>query len=75
MYSATEQLIADRSRDLGSAIDSAPTPSDAPDLRAQRQTQYFLKNQLAELAAALLANMEDKLRATSRYVMEKLYDG
>lgn len=62
----TEQLIADRTRDLGSAIDTAPTPSDTPDMKAQRQMQYLLKNQMAEIAAAVCANMEDKLRATSR---------
>lgn len=82
LYYTTETLIADRTRDLGSAIDAPPTAGDAAagigagagggggvgDVKAQRAVQNSLKNQMAELAAALCNNMEDKLRATSRYV-------
>lgn len=73
LYMRTEALIADRTRDLGSAIDAAATVADnaggaGVDIKTQRMIQGTLKNQLAELAAALCNNMEDKLRATSRYV-------
>jgi nuclear pore complex protein Nup133 len=84
LYYTTETLIADRTRDLGSAIDAPPTAGDAAagigasagagvgagvgDVKAQRAIQNLLKNQMAELAAAMCNNMEDKLRATSRYV-------
>jgi nuclear pore complex protein Nup133 len=66
LYNTTVRLIAERTRDLGSAVDQAPSDTDVPQLRAQRATQQLLKDQLTELAAALCTNMEDKLRATSR---------
>lgn len=71
LYSITETLIAERTRDLGSAIDSIPSAIEAQgqgqgEIKSQRSVQNILKNQLAELAAALCNNMEDKLRTTSR---------
>lgn len=68
LYIQTERLVGERTSQLGSAIDSAPTPADSPDLRANRLAQFTLKNQLTELAAAICTNMEDKLRAASRCV-------
>jgi hypothetical protein len=73
LYSSTETLIADRTRELGSAIDAPASALDGPgsagDMKSHRAVQNVLKNQLAELAAALCNNMEDKLRATSRCVI------
>lgn len=66
LYGTTVQLISERTRELGSAVDQPPTATDGAQLRHERQTQHLLKNQLTELAAAVCTNMEDKLRATSR---------
>jgi nuclear pore complex protein Nup133 len=69
LYSLTESLIGDRTRELGSVIDSPLTASETnAGVKSERIIQNTLKNQLAELAAALCNNMEDKLRVTSRYV-------
>ncbi|WWD16353.1 hypothetical protein CI109_100779 [Kwoniella shandongensis] len=70
LYSTTEQLIKERSRDLGSVIDESPSENGAPQLRHEQQVQTQLKSQMANLAAALCTNMEDKCRATSRRQLE-----
>ena len=63
LYTATAQMIKDRTRDLGSAVDEAPSQSVSPALRQQQELQARLKRQLVDLAAALCTNMEDKMRA------------
>ncbi|WWC58351.1 uncharacterized protein I303_100891 [Kwoniella dejecticola CBS 10117] len=66
LYTTTEKLIEERSRDLGSAIDEPPSDTAEPGLKKEQQLQSRLKGQMAILAAALCTNMEDKCRATSR---------
>ncbi|WWC66609.1 uncharacterized protein I206_100512 [Kwoniella pini CBS 10737] len=66
LYTTTEQLIKERSRDLGSVIDEPPSDTAEPGLKREQQLQSRLKGQMAILAAALCTNMEDKCRATSR---------
>ncbi|WVQ78640.1 hypothetical protein IAT38_000727 [Cryptococcus sp. DSM 104549] len=72
LYSATEQLIRERTRDLGSVIDEAPAPAALAivggdgGLKKEQVLQATLKRQMASLAAALCANMEDKCRVTVR---------
>ncbi|WWD09172.1 hypothetical protein V865_007294 [Kwoniella europaea PYCC6329] len=66
LYTTTEALIKERTRDLGSVIDGPPSDTAEPALRREQQLQSRLKGQMAILAAALCTNMEDKCRATSR---------
>jgi nuclear pore complex protein Nup133 len=66
LYSATEQLIKDRTRDFGSVIDEPPSQAASPELRRKQVDQSTLKTQMTDLAAALCSNMEDKMRAASR---------
>ena len=62
LYTATDQLISDRTRTLGSAVDETPSDASGGDLRGQQALQARLKQQMADLAAALCINMEDKIR-------------
>lgn len=62
LYSATERVIADRTRTIGSVVDEAPSETSGRDMRIQQNIQARLKEQMADLAAALCTNMEDKLR-------------
>ncbi|WVF65992.1 hypothetical protein IAT40_000730 [Kwoniella sp. CBS 6097] len=66
LFTTTEALIKERTRDLGSVIDEPASERSEPALRAEQQLQSRLKGQMAILAAALCTNMEDKCRATSR---------
>ncbi|WVR03681.1 hypothetical protein IAU60_000676 [Kwoniella sp. DSM 27419] len=66
LFSTTEQLIKERTRDLGSVIDETCTAASDLAPRTEQQLQSRLKSQMAILAAALCTNMEDKCRATSR---------
>ncbi|OCF44072.1 hypothetical protein I317_02025 [Kwoniella heveanensis CBS 569] len=70
LFSTTEALIKERTRDLGSVIDEPANERSEPNLRAEQQLQSRLKGQMAILAAALCTNMEDKCRATSREIDE-----
>lgn len=66
LYGATQQLIKDRSRRLGSIVDEAPSSrSRGSDLGHQQKEQFTLKEQMTHLAAALCENMEDKLRTVA----------
>lgn len=66
LYGETEQLIKDRTRDIGSVVDESPVQgSGTGDRQSQQQIQASLKNQMAHIAAALCMNMEDKLRTAS----------
>nr|XP_019002973.1 uncharacterized protein I203_04767 [Kwoniella mangroviensis CBS 8507]OCF66434.1 hypothetical protein I203_04767 [Kwoniella mangroviensis CBS 8507] len=66
LYTTTEALIKERTRDLGSVIDEPPSDTAEPALRREQHLQSRLKGQMAILAAALCTNMEDKCRTTSR---------
>ena len=68
LYTATERTVKDRTRDLGSVVDGPSLDVDNPELRRQREVQNMLKTQLGHLAAALCANMEDKIRNQSMWV-------
>ncbi|KAL7420109.1 hypothetical protein Q5752_005074 [Cryptotrichosporon argae] len=69
LFTATDRLVRDRTRALGSVIDEAPTAADAETRQAQVD-QVGLKRQMTELAAALCSNMEDKLRAGAERQMD-----
>ncbi|KAK8861724.1 hypothetical protein IAR55_002547 [Kwoniella newhampshirensis] len=70
LYSTTEKLIRERTRDLGSVIDEPHSSTGDPHLRHEQDVQSQLKSQMAYLAAALCTNMEDKCRATSRELQD-----
>ncbi|WRT63927.1 uncharacterized protein IL334_000854 [Kwoniella shivajii] len=71
LYTTTEALIKERTRDLGSVIDEPPSDVVEAALKREQQQQSRLKGQMAILAAALCTNMEDKCRATSRREIEE----
>ncbi|WVQ93625.1 hypothetical protein IAU59_000701 [Kwoniella sp. CBS 9459] len=66
LFTTTEALIKERTRELGSVIDEPATERSEPALRNEQALQARFKGQMAILAAALCTNMEDKCRATSR---------
>jgi nuclear pore complex protein Nup133 len=73
LYGATQRLIKDRTRSYGSAVDEAPPAHPTPAALASgsvaaQKDQAVLKHQMAQLAAALCENMEDKLRTSATYV-------
>ncbi|RXK40460.1 hypothetical protein M231_02293 [Tremella mesenterica] len=72
LYSITEGLIRDRTRDLGSVVDEPPSASSH--LRSQQEVQAHLKRQMVDLAAALCTNMEEKMRAAKTREMDKGVD-
>lgn len=65
LYSATQRLIKDRTRTYGSVVDETPPPHAANNATQQQKDQAVLKHQMAQLAAALCENMEDKLRTSA----------
>nr|XP_019048984.1 hypothetical protein I302_02764 [Kwoniella bestiolae CBS 10118]OCF27914.1 hypothetical protein I302_02764 [Kwoniella bestiolae CBS 10118] len=60
LYSTTDALIKERTRELGSVIDEPPSETAEPALKREQQLQSRMKGQMAILAAALCTNMEDK---------------
>jgi nuclear pore complex protein Nup133 len=62
LYTATQNLIRDRTRDLGSVIDESPQNTRDPKMREEQSRQALLKDQMSTLAAAICVNMEDKIR-------------
>lgn len=68
LFSTTERLIKERTRDLGSVIDEQAKEHEHSEqnLKKEQHLQAQLKGQMASLAAALCANMEDKCRTTVR---------
>ncbi|ORX35321.1 Non-repetitive/WGA-negative nucleoporin C-terminal-domain-containing protein [Kockovaella imperatae] len=70
LYTTTEHLIKDRTRTLGSVIDESSSGDRDSENRPQRQRQALLKDQLTQLAAALCAQMEDRLRRAKRQMSE-----
>lgn len=76
LYTLTEALIKERTRELGSVIDEAPVvggptgriETGKEELRKEQVVQAMLKRQMGWLAAALCTNMEDKCRVVVRYV-------
>ncbi|KAL1411896.1 hypothetical protein Q8F55_002882 [Vanrija albida] len=68
LYIATEKLIKQRTRTLGSVVDeAAPTTGAAANTEqaVQQRNQDLLKQQMTSLAAALCDNTEDKLRTSA----------
>lgn len=65
LYSATQRLIKDRTRQLGSVVDEPAAQNADSKLARQQRDQATLKMQMAQLAAALCENMEDKLRTNA----------
>lgn len=78
LYTLTEALIKERTRELGSVIDEAhvaggPTSrieAGREELRKEQVVQATLKRQMGWLAAALCTNMEDKCRVVVRRQMD-----
>jgi nuclear pore complex protein Nup133 len=68
LFSATEQLIKDRTRDLGSVIDERPTEGGDDRLHREQVKQERLKDQMTYIGASLCINMEDRVRFASTYV-------
>ena len=68
LFSATEQLIQDRTRDLGSVIDERPTEGGDDRLHREQVKQERLKDQMTNIGASLCINMEDRVRFASTYV-------
>jgi nuclear pore complex protein Nup133 len=68
LFSATEQLIQDRTRDLGSVIDERPTEGGDDRLHREQVKQERLKDQMTYIGASLCSNMEDRVRFASTYV-------
>ncbi|KIR25774.1 nuclear pore complex protein Nup133 [Cryptococcus deuterogattii LA55] len=74
LYTLTEALIKERTRELGSVIDEAPViggptgriEAGKEELRKEQVVQAMLKRQMGWLAAALCTNMEDKCRVVVR---------
>lgn len=65
LFSATEQLIQDRTRDLGSVIDERPTEGGVDRLHREQVKQERLKDQMTYIGASLCSNMEDRVRFAS----------
>ncbi|WVO24839.1 uncharacterized protein IAS62_006218 [Cryptococcus decagattii] len=78
LYTLTEALIKERTRELGSVIDEAPVTggptgrieTGKEELRKEQVVQAMLKRQMGWLAAALCTNMEDKCRVVVRRQMD-----
>ncbi|ADV23780.1 Hypothetical protein CGB_H0250C [Cryptococcus gattii WM276] len=78
LYTLTEVLIKERTRELGSVIDEAPVTggptgrieTGKEELRKEQVVQAMLKRQMGWLAAALCTNMEDKCRVVVRRQMD-----
>jgi nuclear pore complex protein Nup133 len=68
LFFATEQLIQDRTRDLGSVIDERPTEGGDDRLHREQVKQERLKDQMTYIGASLCINMEDRVRFASTYV-------
>ena len=66
LYDTTEQTIKERTRRLGSTIDEPSFETRDTALNQQRRDQAAMKSQLADLAAVLCLNMEDKIRLHSQ---------
>ena len=62
LYSTTERLIAHRTRTIGSVVDVMPSAASDRNTLVSQTVQARLKQQMADLAAALCTNMEDKIR-------------
>jgi nuclear pore complex protein Nup133 len=65
LYGTTDKLVRDRSRELGSVIDEAPSEITEGRWRAEQQVQFLLKKQMTVLAAALCTNMDEKVRTVT----------
>lgn len=65
LFSATEQLIQDRTRDLGSVIDERPIEGGDDRLHREQVKQERLKDQMTYIGASLCSNMEDRVRFAS----------
>ncbi|OWZ65412.1 hypothetical protein AYX14_06233 [Cryptococcus neoformans] len=78
LYTLTEALIKERTRELGSVIDETPVAggptgrieTGKEELRKEQVVQAMLKRQMGWLAAALCTNMEDKCRVVVRKQMD-----
>lgn len=66
LFTATERLIQDRSRELGSVIDERPNEGNDERLYREQVKQDRLKDQMMYLGASLCSNMEDRVRYASR---------
>lgn len=65
LFTATESLIQDRTRDLGSVIDERPTEGGDDRLHHEQVKQERLKDQMTYIGASLCSNMEDRVRFAS----------
>lgn len=65
LFTATERLIQDRTRDLGSVIDERPVADGDERLLREQTKQERLKDQMTYLGASLCSNMEDRVRYAS----------
>ena len=72
LYTITQRLVAERTRTIGSVVDETPSGSSNRDLYAQQSLQARLKQQVADLAAVLCTNMEDKIRTSKTYVLTQV---
>jgi nuclear pore complex protein Nup133 len=72
LFSATEQLIQDRTRDLGSVIDERPTEGGDDRLHREQVKQERLKDQMTYIGASLCINMEDRVLLWEADVVDKL---
>lgn len=66
LFTATERLIQDRTRELGSVIDDHPVEGTEQRLFTEQVKQDRLKDQMMNLGASLCINMEDRVRLASR---------
>jgi nuclear pore complex protein Nup133 len=65
LFSSTERLIQERTRDLGSVIDERPIEGRDDRLHREQIKQERLKDQMTYLGASLCSNMEDRVRFAS----------
>ena len=68
LFTSTERLIQDRTRELGSVIDERPVEGTEERLYQEQVKQDRLKDQMMYLGASLCSNMEDRVRFASRLV-------
>ena len=66
LYTATETLIGERTRRLGTVIDERPVAGGNDNLYIEQIKQDRLKDQMTYFAASLCSNMEDRVRFASR---------
>lgn len=66
LYTATEGLIGERTRRLGTVIDERPVSGANDRLYTEQVKQDRLKDQMTYFAASLCSNMEDRVRFASR---------